>query len=419
MQLLQDVAIIGAGLGGCALALSLSQRNVPITIYESRPEQSDVIASGVILTPNGLRVLDRLGVLERIRDRCYVTTHRIFKNDKDETTKKVELGGPDVNGYWNHRIWRSLLLDEMKLMLEERSIKITYNAKFNDILSDTAEDVSFKINDKSCNASLLIGLDGIYSSVRKHLAPEIHPEYTGLVGILSHIRWDTVAWPYPDYERNATIQGKPGAIFWIAEDPKGEVVMIGNQVQWPEQSRQALEELQADKNKLAEFYRKGYEEHGTTARSIIDSVIAHKETLYIWPFQKMPKLPRWYSDSGRLILCGDAAHALPPSSGQGVNQALEDVYSLTLLLASVESEDGAADVSLLGALKYWQQMRQDRIDAIFAWTSNTNNVSRLPEADRAKLFAEGKLKEGQGDDTRWLFQFDVDKEIGNWLKTKK
>ena len=307
----------------------------------------------------------------------------------------------------------------MRVMLQERGVTIHYNAKFGGIVSENDEGVKFNINEQIVETSLLIGSDGIYSTVRKYLAPGIEPEYTGLVGVLSHIPWTSVKWPYPDYERNATIQGKPGAIFWIAEDPRDEPdIMIGMQVQYPEQSRKDLDDLQANKDKLVEFYRRGYEEHGATARSIIDAVTANRQTLYIWPFMKMPKLPRWYSDSGRVILCGDGAHALPPSSGQGVNQALEDVYSLTLLLASAgKRSDVAGKAELLDALAFWQKTRQDRIDAVFDWTNNVTNVERMPEADRQRLVAEGKAKPaGQGHELGWLHQYDYDVVFDEWLK---
>ena len=51
----------------------------------------------------------------------------------------------------------------------------------------------------------------------------------------------------------------------------------------------------------------------------------------IWPTWTTPELPTW-SKNGKLVLVGDAAHALQPSSGQGANQALEDAESLSLLL---------------------------------------------------------------------------------------
>ncbi|CZT14291.1 related to salicylate hydroxylase [Ramularia collo-cygni] len=419
---LENVAIIGAGLGGCALALALSEKDVPVTIFESRPEISGVIPSGVILTPNGLRVLDYLGVLPRIKDRCYISAYRVFKNDNDETTKKVRIGGPEVYGYDNHRIWRGLLLDEMRKMLAERSVNIVFNSKFQGVVSDTADGVSFLVDESVHHASLLVGLDGIYSSVRNYLAPEIRPEYTGLVGILSHIKHSSVDWPCQDYEKNATIQSKPGALFWIAEDPTEDpVLMIGKQIHYPEQSRSDLESLQSDREKLKMFYKQDYDEYGPTARKIIDSVCASPETLYIWPFLKMPRLPKWYSDTGRIILAGDGAHALPPSSGQGVNQALEDIYSLNLLLSSVEvsGRSEPRQSHMLDALAFWQQIRQERIDAVFDWTMNGSNVSRLPEAERQRLVAEGKVKENQGDDMSWLYKPVLEERIKAWIDGRK
>ena len=421
---LSNVAIIGAGLGGCALAVALSEKNIPVKLYESRPEVSEGIPSGVILPPNGLRVLDRLGIFERIRHRCYVPTDRTFKNDQDETTKKDPVGGVERWGYKNHRVWRGILLDEMKKVLQERHVKTHYESRFNGIVSDTAEGVTFRINENIISASMLFGSDGISSSIRKYLAPGVEPEYTGLTAVLGHIKWSDVDWPYPDYERNATIQCKPGAILFIAEDPEGSEIMIGLQKHTPKHSREELAKLQADPDQLAAFYTERYDEYGPTARKIIDALCKKKESLFIWPFMKMPTLERWYSETGRVILVGDGAHALPPSSGQGVNQALEDVYFITLLLSSLGGADGRKDQSdthalLLQALTFWQQERQQRIDAIFDHTNNTTNVARLPEAERQKVMAEGKVKRDAVADPEWLYQPHIEEKIEGWLKKNR
>ena len=190
-----------------------------------------------MLTPNGLRVLDSLGVFERITDRCWKSTHRTYKNDKDETTKKVLIANKELYGYPNHRIWRRLLLAEMKLMLQERRIEIQYNSKFDSIVREDRNGVVFSINGEEKRASLLAGTDGIYSAVRKYLHPDIQPEYTGVIGTLAHIHRDTVKWPYPDYEPACTVQGKPGAFFMMPEDPDAEEVMVGLQVRRPESTR--------------------------------------------------------------------------------------------------------------------------------------------------------------------------------------
>lgn len=394
------------------MALALHQQHIPCKIYESRSPDAPELASGVVLTPNGLRVLDALGVFERIKDRCWKSEYRTYKDDKDETTKKILIANEQLYGYKNHRIWRRLLLAEMKLMLRERDVSITYNARFGGITEDNGAIVAFRVNSSTERAAMLIGADGIFSSVRKYVAPNVEPEYTGVIGNLAHIQRDKVNWPYPDYEPACTIQGKPGALFMIPEDPQAREIMVGMQIQCPESNRAEWNSLAADKDKLCDFFRKGYGEWHDTARQIIDRVCEEKENIYLWPFLRMPKLERWYSASGRVVLLGDGAHAIPASSGQGVNQALEDVHALILLLKG--------NSNLPEALSIWQRMRQQRIDAVFDWATNATNVMRMPEAERNRLIQEGKFKDPKSnedfDDMRWLYSFDCEKEVAALTK---
>ena len=376
-------------------------------MYEARGPNATQVSSGVVLTPNGLRVLDHLGVFERIRHKCWTAEYRTYKNDKDETTRKVLVANEELYGYRNHRIWRTLLLDEMKAMLQERKVPVLYNARFEGITVDAQDGIKFLMNGMSECTKMLIGADGIYSTVRKYIDPMTAPEYTGTMAVLAHIDGASIRWPYPEYERQCTIQGKPGAMFMIPEDPNGVEIMVGKQSQHPDQSNAEWAAMVADKDRLCAYYREGYAEWGDMARQIIDAVCANKETLYLWPFMRMPKLERWFSDTGRVLLVGDAAHALPPSSGQGVNQALEDVYSFTRLLKSGHSD-------IREALKSWQEARQARIDAVFNWATNAQNVQRLPEAERNRVIQEGKAKNpnvlAAFDDMRWLYQPNLDQD---------
>lgn len=417
------VAIIGSSLTGLILTLSLLHHGLyqpsQIKLYDLRA--SDTVdpasSSGVVLTPNGLKVLDTLGILDRFAHLCWLSEYRTFKNDRDETVRKTLIANEGLYGYKNHRVWRRVLLNTLLEMVKEKSVDIHWKSRFEGVVSEGEGYVVFRVNGQEEMAGMLIGADGIYSIIRKYLCPDVKPEYTGVLGVLSHIRWDAVKWPYEGYERACTIQGKPGALVLMPEDRAGSVIMVAMQIKMEEQSRETWEALARDKEWMSQYFKNGYDEWGDTAKSIIDAVTSDPDTLYMWPFMRMACLDRWYSDTGRVVIMGDAAHALPPSSGQGINQTLEDVYTFTELLKAPYVRDWKK------RLGFWQQMRQERIDAVFDWATNATNVQRLPQADRDKLVKEGKAKDANAtegfDDMRWLYRPDIDNKISDWLESER
>lgn len=288
-----SIAIIGASLTGLSFTLALLQHSLyspaNIKIYDLRnPDVPDPAnSSGVVLTPNGLSILDSLGVLSRVRHLCWLSEYRTFKNDQDETVRKFLIANESLYGYKNHRLWRKLLLDALLTAVEERRVRIQWEAKFEGVRRESADHVTFVVNGREEMAGMLIGAAGIYSAVRRDLDPEVGPEYTGVAGALSHIRRDEVTWPYEGYEKACTIQGKPGALVLMPEDRAGGVIMVAKQVRMEERSREQWDEFAHDKEQLCEFYRDRYEEWGETAKSIIDAVCRNPDTLYMWPFMKM------------------------------------------------------------------------------------------------------------------------------------
>jgi len=302
-------------------------------------------------------------------------------------------------------------------MVKEKGVEIRWMSRFEGVVSEGEAHVVFRVNGQEEVAGMLVGADGIYSTVRRYICPDVKPEYTGVLGVLSHIRWDAVKWPNEDYERACTIQGQPGALVLIPEDRAGSVIMVAMQIKMEEQSREKWDAMAKDKEWMSQYFRNRYDEWGDTAKGIIDAVTSDPDTLYMWPFMRIARLERWYSNTGKVIIMGDAAHALPPSSGQGINQTLEDVYTFTELLKAPHMKDWKT------RLAFWQQMRQERIDTVFDWATNATNVQRLPQAERDKLVKEGKAKDANAtegfDDMRWLYRPEIDSKISDWLESER
>ncbi|GJC87891.1 FAD-dependent urate hydroxylase [Colletotrichum liriopes] len=402
-SLLQDVAIVGAGLG----------ESIPCRIYEAKQENSCTIVSGVSLTPNGCRVLDLVGALARVRPQCHLTENRSFMDGEGRIIKNTNVAPEEVFGYKIHRIYRAALMQELTAMLKERNIPIEYGAKFEQVVEDNDNGVKFLVGGRTEQASLLVGADGIYSTVRKHLAAQL-PEYTGVASIYGQVPTDSIPWPSDSFQKTGTIQDKPGALLMVPEVADGSELLIGRQFHYPSLDRPAWEALATDSEQLRDLFCKDYDQWQPLARSIFDQV-SKTEVLHLWPFYRVPKLERWASPTGRVIIIGDAAHAMPPSSGQGVNQAFEDAHTLVLLLKSL-----LPATNLNNALDFWHGLRQVRVDAILQMAERTN-IDRLPEAERLKFEQERAPKSHQvlrplEHPMTWLFKPTTDNQISAWIE---
>jgi 2-polyprenyl-6-methoxyphenol hydroxylase-like FAD-dependent oxidoreductase len=198
----------------------------------------------------------------------------------------------------------------------------------------------------------------------------------GLACVYGHLPTNLVSWLSEQLDKSCTMQDVPGSLFMIPEVKDGSDLMVGRQFSHPALGRAGWDALAADSDQLYNLFSKDYEQWNAPARLIMDQLSLRKRGLLLWPFSRMPKLAEWASATGRTIIIGDAAHAMPPSSGQGVNQAFEDAYTLTLLLPSLPPR-----ANLNEALSFWRNLRQARIDAILRMAAETD-ASRLPEAER-------------------------------------
>ncbi|MCJ1279918.1 hypothetical protein MMC21_007742 [Puttea exsequens] len=405
---IDSVAIIGAGLSGLSLALALHQQNIPSTLYETRP-LNFVQGGAIMLSPNALRVLDRLGVYARIAPKGYHFEALTFNNESHETTDVYYFGHEQLYGYKALRIGRQILIHELKSMLEERNIPIHHEMKFSHVISESPESgVTFAFaDDTTLRASLLIGADGIHSAVRRYLHPSITPKYMGSAGMTSAIPIALLRLPFENYPLPVTITGKLGAFVIAPQDIDGSEVLIGRQGPFPEQDRLGWSDLTSKKEKIFEIFRRDMGEWPDMVESALENI--NPDTLNLWPYYAVPRLDSWISKAGRVFILGDAAHAVPPTTGQGVNQAFEDVYMLALLLGKKATLDSTA---LQKKLEFWQEFRKGKVDGILDLTRRMNN-KRLPLVEQEKL-GEGEVWSGTKDDTEqvaWLYGVDLEKVV--------
>lgn len=415
---IKHVAIIGAGLSGLSLALGLSKHSISSTIYEVR--RNDFVQGGaVMLSPNALRVLDSLGVYARIAPQGYHFETLTFNNASHETTDVYFFGQQQIYGYKALRVYRQILIDELKSMLSEIGVQIQFEKKFSHVISESPQTgVSFAFADGTTStASLLIGADGIHSTVRRYLHPSVTARYMGSVGITSAIPTSAIRLPpLPDkkpYPLPVTIAAKPGAFVIAPQDVNGSECLIGRQGPFPEQDHAGWSELKGKKDDIMKTFRRDMPEWPDMVQSAMENI--NPDTINLWPYYAVPKLDSWVSEQARVFILGDAAHALPPTTGQGVNQAFEDVYMLALLLGKPtppSSESVDPEVSLKKKLAFWQDYRKERVDRILDLTRKMNN-KRLPLEEQQKL-GEGEVWSGREEDPQqmaWLYGVNMEEVV--------
>lgn len=407
---LEHVAIIGAGASGLCLALILHHGGIPATIYEARAV--DFVEGGVIvLSPNALQVLHKLGVFERIRSKSYEFQAVTYKNDHNEITDVFYHGYQTLYGYNAMRVSRQLVIEEMKLKLSEGNIEVKYNMRFSHVISEFRDSVAFAFTDgTTSSASVLIGADGIHSTVRKYMYPTVIPRYLGILGAAFGVPRSSIRLPKEDFAFPVSISAKPGTLMMLPQRIDGSLVnIVQNFPAYPEQSREGWDALSTGTDEMVRLFQKDMHAWPDVIQSALENII--EDTLKVWPFYAIPRLEHWVSDGKRVILTGDAAHAMPPTMGQGANQAFEDVYTLASLLGNLDEK-----LDLAKALELWQAFRQERTDRLMEMTILMNN-RRSPPAEQAKL-PKSVVWKGSVEDAEqmsWLYGVDLEKVVGEWV----
>jgi 2-polyprenyl-6-methoxyphenol hydroxylase-like FAD-dependent oxidoreductase len=412
------VTIIGAGLAGVTLALSLHKQGISSKIYELRgPDYT--FGGAIMLSPNALRVLDSLDVYSRIRNIGFNFETLTFMTDSkpDTTTGTYYFGHEKLYGYKALRIYRRVLLNELRKVAEERGIPILYHRKFTNIVSESAEGVTFAFDENTVETTpILIGTDGIHSKVRKYLHPEIEPKYAGLIGLTYAFPSSTLRLPasQPNYaSQPVSIHGPLGAYVLAPQNHDGSEMFAGRQFGYPAQGRDGWDALLKSKAELVGMLQGDMESWSDLVRSGLEQASSAyaAETLNIWPFHSVPHFESWASEMGKVVIIGDAAHAIPPTAGQGANQAFEDAFSLAFLLKNVDAVKGGLEVGLAR----WRAYRQARIDGVMEVNDKMNSL-RLTE-EELKGLPEEKIWRPSTDEMegaemmRWLYEPEIEDEM--------
>lgn len=323
MTAVSRVAIVGSGVAGTTAAILLAEGGVDVDVFEIKSDLS-ALGSGITLQGNALRVFDRLGVWEQVREAGYtfdVTQLRAPGPDAPIVAQisGAPTGGPDYPA--TAGMYRPELAQILADRATELGARIHYGVTVERFEQD-AEGVEVTLSDGTTGRyDLLIGADGLHSAVRKQLGIEVEPQRTGM-GI-----WRAFV-PRPK-EVTSTELYYGGPVYIAGYTPTSEEMMYAFLVE-PAQDRSASS---AEGVEVMKDLSRAY---GGPWNEIRDSLDGASRVNYTW-FTQHVVPDAW--NRGRVVIIGEAAHSCPPTIAQGAAQAAEDALVLTELLLERDAVD--------------------------------------------------------------------------------
>ncbi|KAL0941282.1 kynurenine 3-monooxygenase [Colletotrichum truncatum] len=413
-----DVAIIGGGIAGMALALTLNSHSIPATIYEMRSEtpQPHHAGGGMMLCPNALRILDSLQLYTPLLEHAYPFDYVYYKDSDENTVDRYPMGGTKEFGYEAVRIFRQELIDLLTKACREKGVRIEHGMKFTRVVDETEDGVEIEFEGgETRRATLLVGADGIHSKVRtSYVAPEVKLGFVGLAALTFAAPTAGLRVPEDkDYRFPVSVASTNGVFVLAPQKPDGSEMLAGTQVPFDEAQAGRRDALLADKESLKARLRRNESEWPDIVRSALENI--EDETMNVWPFYMLPALERWASPKGRVLVLGDAAHAIPPTTGQGASMALEDAASLALIVKRTRESEGK--IGWEDGVGFWQGIRKERLRDLVVLTKKLNN-KRMPSHEMAKLPKEELwVDEGEGQ-MKWLYVPEIEKKVEDWIQER-
>jgi len=390
------IAIVGGGLGGLTAALALRARGLDVAVFE-QAEVLREIGAGVSIHPNAARLLKRVGLSDQLQKIGSPINSIVLRTSVGEPI--TTSAGPatpafsrDGQGYNVHRAdFLNLLFSALPtgtVTLGHRCIQLEENGGRVRLLF---------ANGASAEADVVIGADGIRSVVQREIGLQSRPTSEGMMAYRGLIPAERLAWAN-DLKDPALWLGS-GRSFLLYPVARGRLINMVAFVPTDtdsEESWSAPGELAA----LAAEYA-GWD------KPVQDTINSLDET-FRWGIYDRAPFPYW--STRRITLMGDAAHPMVPHVGQGAGQAIEDGFTLAVLM-----EDCTAN-NVVDRLKLYETLRLERSSRVQALARAAGKLYRSEHQGPSEKAERLREWMAQG---KWVFEHDAEEAAANALSTRQ
>jgi len=339
-----SIAVCGGGIAGLAAAALLARAGHRPIVFEARDERA-ALTEGAFLTiaPNGRAALAAVGVEAEVVAAGMATRAIAIGNHRGRRLACIEQVGGDGQRADSITIGRGALAAILARTARMAGAEVRYGSRLHAAV-ERSEAVTLDLGPAgTLPFDLVVAADGLSSIVRSSIFPASpRPRYGGLVGTGGIDDVPDVA--PTDGVMNMTFgrhaffgyqKTGDGPVYWFNSFPVAEC---------------DLGEVD-DPAAFTAHLRRLHDGDPEPVRRILAAV---RPVARCYPIQDMPPLSTWHTR--RVVLLGDAAHAVAPHAGQGASMALEDAVVLAACLGE--------ETTPLAAFVRFERLRKERTRAV-------------------------------------------------------
>jgi 2-polyprenyl-6-methoxyphenol hydroxylase-like FAD-dependent oxidoreductase len=388
------VIVIGAGIGGLTAALTLRRAGLEVSVFEQAPQLRE-IGAGIQISPNATRILHRLGLAEPLRRVAVrplaIEIHR-WDDGRLLTCQRLADVCEQSFGAPYYHLHRPDLLEVLGAALPDGVLHLDHRCVG---IVQHASEVEVKFhNGVTVDADLVVGADGIHSTIRGLILGTESPRFSGHVAYRGLVHAARLA--HLGLEVNASMWWGPDHHFvhyYVGEGARYLNWVAIGRGEWRIESWTARGEIADALQEFAGWHPQ------------VAAIISAAEFTNRWALYDRDPLPNW--SIGRVTLLGDAAHAMLPYMAQGAGQSIEDAAVLAKCLERVDLNDVTA------ALRRYEEIRRPRASRCQAG-SRANGVNyHLPDGEEQRRRDSNLSSSSTAPlpQNSWLYGHDVEAEF--------
>ncbi|RKQ51214.1 kynurenine 3-monooxygenase [Roseivirga pacifica] len=322
----KHIMVLGAGLVGSLLSTMLAKKGFKVSLYERRPDMRKTQLDGgrsinLALSKRGLKALEQIGIDHKVKKMC-IPMHGRMIHDRAGNLQMQPYG---MNGEFINSISRAGLNELLMNEAERNGVKIYFDHKCTDVDFDKPEaKFENEQGEVTVGADFIFGADGAFSALRNAYLKTPLFNYSQ--------QYITAGY------KELVIPATPDGDFAIASNalhiwPRGSYMLIALPnldksftvtLFFPMKGQTSFETL-SHKEAVQEFFEKEFADATELMPTLVDDFFGNPTSGLV-----TVRCNPWVK--GKTALIGDAAHAIVPFYGQGMNAGFEDCFVLGQLL---------------------------------------------------------------------------------------